>query len=1055
MSKRLPFIVSDIPRDLRTFLDRIRELITGAGQERLVTAKELADSGIATIDQSGNLTPSTSATYYATPPAPTNVTATAATRNIIVEWDAPLYNGHAYAEIWRHTSDVIGSAVRVGMVPGSVFTDSVGPGATRYYWVRFVNVDSTPGAYNAVAGVSATTSTEVSYLLSTLTSQITSSQLASSLGSRIDLIDGPSTTVGTIPYQLSTLQGQIDDLNDTPTYDNATAYVTDDLVKYDGGLYKALQATTGNLPTNTTYWEKIGDYTSLADAVAAHSTDIATLTTDLSAETTARTTLASQIRGTYTGSNLALVTSGLIYDEKVARSQIATDLGTEVTAREGLAAQIRGSYTGSDLAAVTSGLIHSEREARVTAVTAVASSVTTLSAQVNNATTGLPATRALLLSDYYTGATVDSSITSAKTSLKAYADIQSKVFRQAAAPTKRGVDPDTAADLPLKAGDIWIDSDDANKNYAWSGSAWVATTDTAAFDAWILATYSPDVTSLQTQVDAKAETWFQTSDPSTAWTDQPTRDKHNGDLWYDTDAATKKLKRYRASDNTWVDIDDQTAIDAAAAAVDAQSTADGKITTFAQNDAPTAEGEGDLWIDTNDSNKPYRWNGSAWVAVRDGTIATVDARVTTVEQTKIGYATRNSTGFVFDNGGAIKYKTDVDVWNALFPLDQLTWNVGLPLATAVRQVSVIDGQGNIAAIEQAFTTQKTVNDGLYAQYSVKIDNNGYVSGFGLSSTVANAIPTSQFMVRADRFSIINPAATSKSVFNYAVAGAPSRILWGCIEHGLVVGDKITFRNVTGVDPSYTWTVYQLFGPNFFYTLREGITPTITPTSAVLKMSVPFVVDSGVVYVDTAMIKDATITNAKIANLAVDNAKIADATITGGKIANATIEGSKIAASTITGSLIANSTITGGLIANSTITTAKVADTLESTNYDATNGWQINKAGTATFNQLSVRGVINGGAFTSYDWPTTGTFGYHLGPNGLRMGNLNDGKYFQVTQDGNIAAPGLTINNGVATFTGSLNVKSAASGARMEVTNDAIKVYDAAGTLRVQIGNLTV
>ena len=1053
MSKRLPFIVSDIPRDLRTFLDRIRELITGAGQERLVTAKELADSGIATIDQSGNLTPSTSATYYATPPAPTNVTATAATRNIIVEWDAPLYNGHAYAEIWRHTSDVIGSAVRVGMVPGSVFTDSVGPGATRFYWVRFVNVDSTPGAYNAVSGVSATTSTEVSYLLSTLTSQITSSQLASSLGSRIDLIDGPSTTVGTIPYQLSTLQGQIDDLNDTPTYDNGTTYAADDLVKYDGGLYKALQATTGNLPTNTTYWEKIGDYTSLADAVAAHSTDINTLTDDLAAETSARTTLASQIRGSYTGSDLALVTSGLIYDEKVARSQIGIDLGTEVSDRQALAAQIRGSYTGSDLSAVTSGLIYSEREARVTAVTAVASSVTSLSSQVNNATTGLPATRALLLSDYYTGATVDSSITSAKTSLKAYADIQSKVFRQAAAPTKRGVDPDTAADLPLKAGDIWIDSDDANKNYAWSGSAWVATTDTAAFDAWILATYSPDVTSLQTQVDAKAETWFQTSDPSTAWTDQPTRDKHNGDLWYDTDAATKKLKRYRASDNTWVDIDDQTAIDAAAAAADAQSTADGKITTFAQNDAPTAEGEGDLWIDTNDSNKPYRWNGSAWVEVRDGTIATVDARVTTVEQTKIGYATRNSTGFAFDNSGAIKYKTDVDAWNALYPLDQLTWNVGLPLATAVKQVSVTDGQGNTAAIEQAFTTQKTVNDGLYAQYTVKIDNNGYVSGFGLASEIVNGTPYSQFSVRADRFSITDPLTTRKTLVSHSSDLFQTTSTFTTSNaHGFVIGDRVSFVNlgVAGV-----FTILSVPNTTTFTTDYVGnvVVYPFGPFSYVGRASIPFVVDTGVVYIDTAMIRDSTITNAKIENLAVDAAKIANATITGGKIANATITASNIANATITGSLIANSTITGGLIANSTITTAKVADTLESTNYDATNGWQINKAGTATFNELSVRGVINGGAFTSYDWPTTGTFGYHLGPNGLRMGNLNDGKYFQVTQDGNIAAPGLTINNGVATFTGSLNVKSAESGARMEVTNDAIKVYDASGTLRVQIGNL--
>lgn len=1047
MSKRLPFIGSDIPRDLRMFLDRVRELITGSGQERLVTAKELADSGIATVDQSGNLAPSTSTTYYATPPAPTNVTATAATRNIIIEWDAPLYNGHAYAEVWRHTSDVIGSATRVSMVPGSVYTDPVGPGATRYYWVRFVNVDGTPGAYNAVSGTSATTTAEVTYLLSTLTSQITSSQLASSLNSRINLIDGSASTVGTIPYQLQVLQGQIDTLNDTPTYDNATTYATDDVVKYDGGLYKALSTTTGNLPTNTTYWEKIGDYTSLADAVAAHSTDISTLTTDLTAETTARANLATQIRGSYTGTDLALVTSGLIFDEKTARSQIATDLSTEVSAREGLAAQVRGNYTGSDLSAVTSGLIYSEREARATAVTAVAGSVTTLSAQVNDVTTGLPATRSLLLTDYYTGATVDSSIASAKTSLKAYADIQSKIFRQTAAPTKRGVDPDTAADLPLKAGDIWIDSDDANKNYAWNGTAWVATTDTAAFDLWVTGTYTPAVSSLQTQVDAKAETWFQTSDPSTAWTDQPTRDKHNGDLWYDTDAATKKLKRYRASDNTWVDIEDQTAIDAAAAAATAQSTADGKITTFAQNDPPTAEGTGDLWIDTNDDNKPYRWNGTAWVGVRDGTIATVDARVTTVEQTKIGYATRNSTGLVFDNSGAIKYKTDVDAWNTAHPTDLLTWNVGLPFATAVKQVSVTDGQGNTAAIEQAFTTQKTVNDGLYAQYSVKIDSNGYISGFGLSSTLVNSTPFSQFAIRADRFSITNPSVNRVQLTSAGTVG--SNTYWySSGPHGFVVGDVIEITNV-GVPQALT--VSYVDG----YQFRTQLTSTSGSLTNVYaaKVSIPFVVDSGVVYIDSAFIKNASITNAKIDNLAVDAAKIANATITGGKIANATIEGSKIAASTITGSLIASSTITGGLLVDSTITTAKVADTLESTNYDATNGWQINKAGTATFNQLSVRGVINGGAFTSYDWPTTGSYGYHLGPNGLRMGNLNDGKYFQVTQDGNISAPGLTINNGTATFTGSLNVKSAASGARMEVTNDSIKVYDAAGTLRVQIGNL--
>lgn len=46
-------------------------------------------------------------------------------------------------------------------------------------------------------------------------------------------------------------------------YDPTTAYAKDDLCIYNNTLYKALQATTGNLPTNTTYWEQ----TSIADAI--------------------------------------------------------------------------------------------------------------------------------------------------------------------------------------------------------------------------------------------------------------------------------------------------------------------------------------------------------------------------------------------------------------------------------------------------------------------------------------------------------------------------------------------------------------------------------------------------------------------------------------------------------------------------------------------------------------------------------------------------------------------------------------------------------------------
>lgn len=54
-----------------------------------------------------------------------------------------------------------------------------------------------------------------------------------------------------------------------------------------------------------------------------------------------------------------------------------------------------------------------------------------------------------------------------------------------------------------------------------------------------------------------------------------------------------------------------------ALAADAQATADGKVQSFYATSAPTAEGIGDLWFDTDDGNKQYRWSGSAWVAVQD------------------------------------------------------------------------------------------------------------------------------------------------------------------------------------------------------------------------------------------------------------------------------------------------------------------------------------------------------------------------------------------------------------------------------------------------------
>jgi hypothetical protein len=52
-----------------------------------------------------------------------------------------------------------------------------------------------------------------------------------------------------------------------------------------------------------------------------------------------------------------------------------------------------------------------------------------------------------------------------------------------------------------------------------------------------------------------------------------------------------------------------------------KSTWGSKVKTFVQASQPTAESVGDLWFDSDDGYKAYRWNGASWVTVQDGEIS--------------------------------------------------------------------------------------------------------------------------------------------------------------------------------------------------------------------------------------------------------------------------------------------------------------------------------------------------------------------------------------------------------------------------------------------------
>lgn len=118
----------------------------------------------------------------------------------------------------------------------------------------------------------------------------------------------------------------------------------------------------------------------------------------------------------------------------------------------------------------------------------------------------------------------------------------------------------------------------------------------------------------------------------------------------------------------------------------------------------------------------------------------------------------------------------------------------------------------------------------------------------------------------------------------------------------------------------------------------------------------------------------------------------------GQLAAGVVYAGQVVATQIKSGSFAGETFTGGTFSGSNI----------QTNTGTIGGVRINTNG------------LNTGGFSGYAWPTSGQNGFYLGPYGLLLGNANDGKYFQVTSDGNIYAPGFSVVGGNATFSGSLS-----------------------------------
>lgn len=198
---------------------------------------------------------------------------------------------------------------------------------------------------------------------------------------------------------------------------------------------------------------------------------------------------------------------------------------------------------------------------------------------------------------------------------------------------------------PYEVGDLWVQGSSGDimrcktsrASGSYTSSDWEKAskyTDNTALNNFINGSYKDTITNITTQIDGKIETWFQTSDPSTAWTTKALKKAHVGDMWYHT---TNKILKYYSSSYAWGQVDDAKAIAAYEAASMAQDTADGKRRVFVAT--PTVPYDvGDLWVDGKElrrcitrktSTQSYNVNDWVIAVYYDNTKTTIDGGIVT------------------------------------------------------------------------------------------------------------------------------------------------------------------------------------------------------------------------------------------------------------------------------------------------------------------------------------------------------------------------------------------------------------------------------------------
>lgn len=272
------------------------------------------------------------------------------------------------------------------------------------------------------------------------------------------------------------------------------------------------------------------------------------------------------------------------------------------------------------------------------------------------------------------------------------------------------------------------------------------------------------INDIQNQIDGSITSWFETGEPTlvnapaNTWTTDTEKTNHIGDMYYDR--ATGYSYRFAYEDlpddtpdegiiYSWIRITDTDITKALADAAQAQETADGKVTTFYQDSAPIAEGEGDIWIDSDDNNKMYRWDGISW---QDNSDKRIVANAEAVTQLEADLNDGEGTWLDADN--------------------QVTQSLNTSITNGMAEVESKWEYNSVIGI-----------NGVYKKSGFGLTTN-YTSGSGTETSPY----VSEFWVDASRLKFTNSAMTGRTApFTIDASGTTPQITFN---------GKVTFSNIS-------------------------------------------------------------------------------------------------------------------------------------------------------------------------------------------------------------------------------------------------------------------